>query len=173
MAVSNPLVLKYGLVEIQQWIRDNRRVDISTWEDLAIERLCIRGKMAGWEYVLLSKEERDRGMAVPHPSKEWPIVDYGARGPYGHLIQFSEHCWGGLFSWSVNIGGEIVVNHWAARCAWDFFNRGQNTPTDARYFITAGCASSGKTGVYSIIALTLFYCFPKSFLCRVGTTTSK
>lgn len=173
MAASNPLVIKYGLVDIQQWIRDHRGVDISLWEPLAIERLCIRGKMAGWEYVLLSKEERDAGMAVPQPSREWPIVDYGPRGPYGHLIQFSEHCWGGLFSWSVNMGGEIVVNHWAARCAWDFFNRGQNTPTDARYFITAGCASSGKTGVYSIIALTLFYCFPKSFLCRVGTTTSK
>jgi hypothetical protein len=81
MAQSHALVIKYGLVEIQQWIRSNRRVDISTWEPLAIERLCIRGKMAGWEYVLLSKEERDAGMVVPHHTKEFPIIDYGPKGP--------------------------------------------------------------------------------------------
>lgn len=180
-AAKNPLILKYGLTELRRWILENKKDlgDIDAWDELAIERLCIRGLVAGWREAFMSPEAIKGEVpgldpaSFPIPTRALPLIDYGARGPVGHFPNFVRLCWNGAFKWSENMDGEIIVNHWATRCAYDFFNRRPNTETDADYQIVAGCGSSGKTGLYSVLALVLCYCFPKGFMCKVCTTTMR
>lgn len=170
----NPLIAKYGLQSVRAWgIKNRKGYDIGLMSDLDLEKMCFRGEYLGWDFELLRPEEKKAGVAFPKPSKPLKIFDYGIKGPVGHFVNIVDIVWEGTYDWTANVKGEIVLNHWAVRCAYDFFNRGVDSPDEAYYQIAAGAGSSGKTGTFAIIALTMLYSFPQDLMCKVGTTTMR
>lgn len=166
-----PLLEKYGMVRMADWLL-RKKLNLYDKAPLEIERLCIRGKLAGWRWALEQEiPDLEHDADFPLPTKEFPLFDYSLNGPVGHFKNLADIVWDGKVEWYKRQGNERVQNHFLQRCLWDLTNRTQYCDDGVLYNMLAGPGSCGKTFGAALRLLLLFYCFPSDFMGKVCSSS--
>lgn len=160
---AQKLIREYGLGRCKAQLRDAAKVSIDSLSELEIERLMVRGQLLGWKRFL--------GIDTV-PGSPLPVFDHTERGPEGHMKRFIDLAWEGFWMWDARVGDMTLVNHYSSRAFYDLLNRSAAGRAPASYNMIIGPASSGKTSISALYAVSMFLVFRDEITVKLVSTSA-